>query len=161
MPCFDEQILRLRENPENSYMVFCDVVLAQIVGKHDWKVNSGRKKLSEYVTTSNEAFGLLLLENSWTTWKEMAGNADSGQYISNKPLYTLNGAGTKKNGGWKPEGWLRFNELAKMVQEDRNNDVSGFETIYMESKNERGGNARNNSSVTTGDTEFVIYMEDV
>ena len=71
MPVLDE-IMQMRNNVNDSYTKFCDVVLSQVVGKHDWKLNCGKKPLREYASCSDEAFGLLLLENSWTMWKEMA-----------------------------------------------------------------------------------------
>ena len=96
MPLFYEEIMKLRKNVNGSYTTFCNVVLSQVLGKHDWKLNCGKKLLREYASSSDEAFGLLILENSWMMWKEMAEKNDNSEVVINKPKYTLNGAGTKK-----------------------------------------------------------------
>ena len=129
-----EEIMQLRKNVNGSYSKFCDVVLSQVTGRQDWKVNCGKMPLREYASASDEAFGLLLLENSWLLWREMAVKDDDDEKMLQKSKYTMNGAGTKKNGGWKAEGINRFNELAQMVKADREKDSAEFETMYMESK---------------------------
>ena len=95
-----EEIMQLRKNVNGSYSKFCDVVLSQVTGRQDWKVNWRKIPLREYASASDEAFGLLLLENSWLLWREMAVKDDDDEKMLQKSKYTMNGAGTKKNGGW-------------------------------------------------------------
>jgi hypothetical protein len=57
-------------------MLFCDVFLPCVVGNTDWKLNRGSKKMSEYVTSSDEAYALLELENIWEVWSER----DAGEW---------------------------------------------------------------------------------
>jgi hypothetical protein len=159
-----EEVMQMRHNVNGAYTKFCDVVLSQVVGRHDWKQNCGKKLMREYASSSDEAFGLLVLENSWAVWKEMAEKKDIYESTSNKPKYTVNGAGTKKNGGWKQEGIKRFNELAKLVRADRERDLSEFERIYMEtnrSHNKMKGSALielYESGMEKGDME--VYIDD-
>jgi hypothetical protein len=165
MPLLDEEIMKLRKNVNGAYTKFCDDVLSQVVGRQDWKQNCGKKMLREYASASDEAFGLLILENSWMMWKEMAEKTDhDGEVITNKTKYTLNGAGTKKNGGWKHEGIKRFNELAQMVKADREKDKQVFEQAYMEmnTKNNKRGGAVAFEMYDCGndDNGFEVYIDD-
>ncbi len=120
-----------------SYAKFSEVVLSCVVGKTSWKMNSGTRKLSEFVTVSDEAFGLLLMFNSWEVWKMMSENAKEGKPIgkakreSNSQQgqggllltkYTSNGAYVKKNKGWSDAGLDCFLNLVQKVRDDREQD---------------------------------------
>lgn len=109
--------------------MFCDHVLATVVGKNKWKKRSADELLSQYATVSDKAFALLLIENSLDFWRHQVAPASND---SPKPLYTLNGAGTRENKGWTDEGIRRYNELAGMVAEVRKGDKNNiFENGYM------------------------------
>jgi len=120
---------------EASYTKFCKIVLSSVVGKSGWKLNCGNKKLSEFVTISDEAFGLLLMHNSWEVWTNMGRNAREGKPIGkakregNKggmqglmTRYTSNGAYVKKNQGWSDDGLDCFLDLVEKVKTDRTHD---------------------------------------
>jgi hypothetical protein len=122
-------------NDEESYTKFAEVVLSCIVGKSSWKLNCGTKKLNEFVTVSDEAFGLLLMHNSWELWRTMGDNArqgkpigkakregDGGGFQGLMTKYTSNGAYVKKNQGWSEEGLDCFLDLVERVREDRKHD---------------------------------------
>ena len=69
---------------------------------------------------SDEAFALLILENSYDLWDDIAQHDGEAGYKSQlKTLYTKNGAGTKKYQGWAPEGITRFRALVEEVKKDR------------------------------------------
>ena len=159
-----EEIMQLRKNVNGSYSKFCDVVLSQVVGRQDWKVNCRIIPLREYASASDEAFGLLLLENSWLLWREMAVKDDDDEKMLQKSKYTMNGAGTKKNGGWKAEGINRFNELAQMVKADREKDSAEFETMYMESKfksKKKGSEYEmETNNKTSKDEELEVFIDE-
>jgi hypothetical protein len=125
--------LDLMRNDEESYMKFSEVVLSCVVGKSGWKLNCGTKKLSDFVSISDEAFGLLLMCNSWEVWRSMGENAregrpigkakregDGGQGLMTK--FTCNGAYVKKNQGWSDKGLDCFLDLVEKVEEDRKQD---------------------------------------
>ena len=80
--------------------------------------------MSKYATISDEAFALLILENNYETWMDMAltGNTKTSK-IPQK--YTNGGmsqgkVGTSQhNKGWSDEGLCRFNELFDLVEKNR------------------------------------------
>ena len=60
----------LRENPNNAYYFFYDCILRCVIGKQEWKrLIRLNKPISTVVSVSDEAFALLVLENSWLHWK--------------------------------------------------------------------------------------------
>jgi hypothetical protein len=128
-------ILQMRENKEDSYRIFCDHVLSQVVGKNDWKTRAGKETISSIATVSDEAFSILLLENNYQVWKEDAlGACGEGQGVKASSKYTVNGAGTRKYQGWTPEGLKRFNTLAAMVHADRISNNGTFEKMIKDNK---------------------------
>jgi hypothetical protein len=126
-----DKLMAMRANTE-SYILFFETVVSCIIGKGTWKANAGTKKLSEFITASDEAFGLLLLENSWDVWVTMSENKRQGRPMGKAKggdnggragelmtRYTMNGAHVKKHQGWSQEGLDRFVDLAELVKEDR------------------------------------------
>jgi hypothetical protein len=143
-------------NDKASYSLFCEVVLSVVVGKSYWKENHKTEKLSSFVTVSDEAIGLLLLENSWELWMEMSARLRDGQEIgrakkqkhdeSGKGLltrYTENGGHVRKDQGWSDEGLKRFVELVKLVvanrEEDSKKEDESFEKEFMSNCASKGG----------------------
>jgi hypothetical protein len=146
-----KQMLSLRcnsnEEQNEAYIFFCERFLKCIVGK----INFNKKlklnmKLSEIATPSDEALGLLLLENNEVKWlselqnqeDKSAGEEREAPSIT-KPKYTSGGKakGTRKGltrryGGWKMDGIKRFNALLMMVKEDRAKNGKWFDKIMME-----------------------------
>ena len=66
----DFKITNIMANDE-MFRLFCESILACVVGKTWWSSKAGKKTVSEMATVSDEAFGLLLLENSYDMWKAM------------------------------------------------------------------------------------------
>ncbi len=167
-----------------AYTLFCDEVLSLVVGRNEWKVTSMSKKISEFVTVSDEAFGLLLMENSWELWKQMGERARKGEDIGNakrgsddergglNTKFTMNGGHVKKNQGWSKEGLQRFVALVKEVQDDRNTNNAKtdgttltFEEEYMAKQNtkkkrkrEEQLNAANDNGNSDDDDDGGDYM---
>jgi len=98
------------------------------------------KKDSALFTASDEAFMLLLLENSWSRWLDIYHNAPDDstssrtgclqprkwKFVSDEPtLYTtggiryMHGKESRSTNGWTSEGIKRYNELFRMVKRDR------------------------------------------
>jgi hypothetical protein len=114
---------------------------------------STSQHISEFVTVSDEAFALLLVENSWDVWMQMAEKARKGEVIGSAKSgiisdggsglltkFTTNGAHVRKHGGWSKEGLKRFVELVDEVQTDRNANntadktKTSFEKEYIAEK---------------------------
>jgi len=95
----------------------------------------GIKHMSGIATSTDEAWALLVLENSWDVWKQQAGSP-SGKVELKEPLptkWTNTSLLASRSEGWGRKGMRRFNELVRKVTEDRENN-KGSEQLYMESK---------------------------
>lgn len=149
-----EELCKLRraENVRemDAFHWFFAVYIESVCGKRSWgrqkkhqliseaKVKGGNAKM---VTRSDEAFGLLMLENYIDKWKAMIADEDAdddeddgdrkmparGGATKKEPLrlrgiYTSKKRGHCKYSGWSREGIARFNELYKLVCEDRDSE---------------------------------------
>jgi hypothetical protein len=56
---------------DEMFRLYCESLLSCVVGKTWWNNNSDKMKVSEMASVSDEAFALLLLENSYKMWKGM------------------------------------------------------------------------------------------
>lgn len=156
----------MRDGNNKAYQLFYDMVLSLVVGKYDWKKKCNTIKIQDFVTVSDEAFGLLLLENSWSMWKAAAANGENNNKENNHctSLYTVNGAGTKKNHGWKIEGLKRFVELVQAVRDNREKDGGKFDAEYLAAKKDDATKCkrkRNGYSNTHDDDDFEMFFENM
>jgi len=143
---------RLSNNQENeSYIFFCENYLKSVVGLQAFN----RKwnyclKLSEVATASDEALGLLLLENSEYRWQQEYEIREKGGDLNKASLaktkYTSVGQQkdqkkgfTKRFGGWREEGIKQFNALFDMVKEDRMKNGAWFDEIMKRRSQMKGG----------------------
>jgi hypothetical protein len=120
-----EDFLELHEGAQ--YSLFAKEFLKRIIGEKAWRSNCYRMLLSEYCSASGESFGLLTLENNYERWVAMAESSDYGDKEGKAPdaLYTNSGksrggrGAPKRFQGWSMDGYKRFDELHKLVKEDR------------------------------------------
>ena len=153
-----EDVFDLRKDTNGAYTLFCDHVLAAVVGKSLWKTKSVGLRISTIATVSDEAFALLLLLNSWDVWNE------SNTASNKQARYTRNGAGTKKGEGWTMDGLVKFNEFAIMVRRDRKANNNMFEAAYLDNKaNTLAGKGRKSKKGEFGELmeseKFSTYKE--
>jgi hypothetical protein len=135
-----ENILKMREDKEGAYTFFADHLIECVAGKRRWK-NQKREHLMTIVASpTDEAFALLILENSIKRWIDMAKH---GTESIEKPKYTRGKAagGSRKYEGWTDEGKQRFNELIDAVTADRS-DHSEWDKSYLEKKKEEAVHGR-------------------
>ena len=66
-----DEYKKLRKNPE-AFNTFVDFFLSMVTGKNEHMQKKSLKLLQNYITESDEAFTLLLLENNWDNWMEEA-----------------------------------------------------------------------------------------
>jgi hypothetical protein len=156
-------ILMMRQDGE-TYAVFCENLLSQVVGRNEWKTRGGSALISEIATVSDEAFAILLLENNYDVWtKEVLGpTTGSDTVVTSK--YTLNGAGTKKNQGWTNEGLNRYNKLAALVSADRSRDSNKtwektIKKMKSDAEDEKKGNKGKRKSADEENGPVVCYYE--
>jgi hypothetical protein len=97
-----------------------------------------KKEYSQIATPTDEAFGLLLLENSWENWIEARRlvHEDNSKSGANKTPFIYSLQQTKgcsrKFEGWSNARMRRYRELVHMVRADRENnaDKDSFEAGY-------------------------------
>jgi hypothetical protein len=159
-----DSILEMRENKEDSYQIFCDHVLSQVVGKNDWKTRAGKEMISSIATVSDEAFAILLVENNYQVWEDDALGTCGEGGVKASSRYTVNGAGTKKYQGWTREGLKRFNTLAAMVHADRISNKGAFEKMVKDKKlmaenRKKGKNKVSASTEESENSQIQCYIE--
>jgi hypothetical protein len=146
-------ILRQGRRNAKMYKVFFDNFLPCVIKKsvfdHQVAVATNDRTLC---TVSDEAFALLLLENSFDCWQDIyqlqkgevtpKRGQKRREFESDVPTrYTKGGIvydKTVKNNdpkGWSAEGILRYNKLYSMVKEDRKTNRS-FTTNWLIKKKE-------------------------
>ena len=108
-----------------SYVYFCQHFLKTVVGMHKFNSNWQVTKLSDVASSSDEAFGLLLLENSEEKWtfeyEKISQNIEYNEADLPSCKYTSGGNNRKQTGftrrhrGWTQAGFVRFNALVELV----------------------------------------------
>ena len=137
-------MLSLRKNGRNeinqNYVFFCEKFLRCVVGIKIFRNSCKKYPLSTYVSLSDEAFALLLLENSELRWNSEIELKKNGKEITEESLlptkYT--GAGkskqqkgfTRKFKGWTFDGIARYNSLRELIRADRKKNGEEFDN-YM------------------------------
>jgi hypothetical protein len=140
-----------------AYTVFFDTFMPCATKKSTWishiarvDVEKNNTRVVSLCTVSDEAFALLLLENSFDRWldvhikclgfaKPNRGSKDRGFQSEIPPRYTSGGikyANTDQVHsfkGWSDKGRRRFNALFDHVKQDRR-DHQSFEADWLESR---------------------------
>ena len=166
-------ICGLRDNAGKSYASFCENFLQCVCPDDDWKRYSRNTRVSEFVDTSLEAFGVVTYINGYDVWKKryrgivtVDGDVSSVTNEDDKSngsegtifKFTANARGSRKYSGWSAEGVKLYNEVLEILTEQRKKETSGriFDNKVMDKlsmkrkrKNENQGNndtprARNN-----------------
>lgn len=163
-----EDILALAEEDRNgAYTEFIERFIPCVVGKSDWDDNSSKKLIEELVNPSDEALAILLLENSWELWLEVATQlaANPGCKESELKLKSVKTKWTSQGrptafGGWPIVGLRRYNELYNGVAEDRAKKEryifeEQFKSRQLQKKN---GSAKKRKSRTNDkeDLDFTV-----
>ena len=86
----------MRDSP--GYRWFLKIMVPVVVGRLKWRSLCASEPLSKFVTATDEAFGLVVLDKSWETWYHVAIDR-----IGPRPVkkYTRGG---RNNGGCKRYG---------------------------------------------------------
>jgi len=114
----------LRNDTTGLYFDFIEYFLSAVIGKTYYKENRCEKLLSEYASVSDEALAILIFENNFETWRDMAKqNITKNSVVTRK--YTNGGSATGNKAssrhyqGWSTDGIKRFNELFDLIKNDR------------------------------------------
>jgi len=110
-----------------NFTDFVDHFLSIVVGRRHYLKVSHLQKVSEYATKSDEALALLLLENSFDRWSDMAKkqiqkNSEIPPKFTNGGLSNGSSGRSKKFGGWSVEGLDRYDVLYKLVAKNRESE---------------------------------------
>lgn len=116
------QLLDMRRRPK-MYGRYCKAFLKCVVGDHKWRSNYLTRPIKTFVSKSDEAFVLVVLENSWHRWMHQYKNK-SNKDNTFPAAYTNSGVSskdgkTKRFCGWSEAGVHRFNAICVLVMEDR------------------------------------------
>jgi hypothetical protein len=83
-----------------GYQFLVVFIFGSIIGKRQWNKDMFTKKSSEAMTTSDKAFVLLVLENTW----DILNDVENAQ-----PKYTSReSTSNRRNDGWNNEGIIRY-----------------------------------------------------
>ena len=153
-----------------AYTVFFDVFVPCATKKTLWETRLGKalstfdadasfrkkesagKRMVSLCSVSDEAFALLLLENSFDRWLDLhlkrkgaanqrRGGKERGYQSEVRPLYTRggikyeHGEGETSVKGWSDQGRKRFNALFDLVKKDRLDNPS-FEMNWLKARHE-------------------------
>lgn len=123
-------ILLLSKNP-NVYMWFLSSFLKHCVGAKNWNRAHLCQPVSKYCTPSSEALVLLIVENSYDRWMDQLLHEEKSRKDLVPAKYTNSGvsqrggvARSKRGQGWSDDGIKRFNELLKLVHQDRKTRIT-------------------------------------
>ena len=132
-----KEFLKLRSN-KDDYKTFMKVFVREVVGRRlfDGRLRNGSADFDKLATRTDEAFALLVVENSEGYWRELLTRHNGDVPIVKRgeerpeslqtniePKYTKGeevlGQGMEAARKWNNDGINRFNELLKMVGDDR------------------------------------------
>ena len=125
---------RMRADSE-KYADLFDTFLPCVVGRKKWRKSVTTTLVSNFVTVSDEALCLVILENNRNSWIN-AVEGDEG-HVGRLTKFTMDGCGqnARKHKGWSRDGWNRYNELYQLVKRDRESEAGkDMEKRYLETK---------------------------
>ena len=137
--------------------VFSRLVLANIIGKRKWNKRSHILQLSNYITESDESFGIVCLENNCFKWEQEFNSPGlpKKDRVMSKWSEGENGQGRY----WRPEGMMRFMVLQKTIEKYRheyNEDYREFEDEILKRETETNyNNVRKRRKVVNENGDIV------
>jgi hypothetical protein len=123
-----------------NYQWFCENFMECVIPSADWKLKSRNKMLSDYVTTTLEAFAVLVYINSFAVWNQRWTTETDSLSEETDDVSTLSGAttkhgfkftgdakGSRKYEGWNSAGMVFYNQLLSLVEQQRGRRGCTFE----------------------------------
>jgi hypothetical protein len=144
------------------YLWFCEHFMECVIPSTEWKLKSRNKKLSQYVTTTLEAFAVLMYYNSFPVWNQrwrtvgtedtdhtMASTSDDSDDVSDISgltqqkgfRFTAGSKGSKKYEGWNSDGMECYNAILGLVEKQRERRGCTFEydlLVALSKKKKKG-----------------------
>ena len=126
------------------FWIFFDRLVANVAGKKTW---TNRDKVGEpisiggKITIVDEAFTVLALENYWPKWFSTTGLREPAKWTDSRQ-------GNSQYMGWHEDAYLRFDQLCRLVQQQRatveskNLELTFQNKATLEYATMRGGRSR-------------------
>lgn len=156
----EDRIHKIRDTNDTDLFKLCaEICFPCLVSKITWKNNHQHVVLSKLITIADESLALLILENNYMEWIEIAKGNEIDRKAPRLTKYThggINKDGTKK--GWSLEGKIRFNTVFDEIQIQRDKrsskelEVRVKESWYNSNPSNQVDNNGSNSSADNGDS---------
>ena len=171
-------ILAMRKSSKGGHKIteyydFVQHFLSVVVGKRTYAKKCHVERISTFVTPSDEALAILLYENSYDRWIDMAKKRNTKKSTI-LPKYTNGGESTgvtgssKKYGGWSLDGIERFNELYDLVKANCESDKAKgypFEEAFciysLELFNDNASNKRKRDDADDSPVRTISVKNDL
>lgn len=153
----------------------CENFLSDVVGAATWKKNYTCVELREFVSVSDMALLLLLLENSWERWTDKVDKKRKTVDKTIGTLYTSKKANSQDgerdtdhaNSKWSAEGIRRYNELSIAVRDDwKSQEGKEFHANFLRQMTNKENNVESRRArkkqkiardeVDVDETEFLV-----
>ena len=154
----EDRIHKIRDTNDTELFKLCaEICFPCLVSKTTWKNNHQHVVLSKLITIADESLALLILENNYLEWIELAKGNEVDRKAPRLTKYTHGGNnrdGTKK--GWSLEGKIRFNKVFDEIQVQRDKrsskemEVQIKECWYNINPNNNVSNSGSNSTADNG-----------
>ena len=129
------------EEAQLNFFVMFDEMIECVTGKKRWTRRAkvgGLITASQLVTSTDEAFAILCLENYWDKWMTTSSKIDTsdtdsedgkgGRSTKRRPVALTKWTDARRGhiqfGGWNDEGLSRFNTLCVQCRESRQDTVT-------------------------------------
>jgi hypothetical protein len=119
-----DEIVEQKRRLGEKYKWVLKMLLPHVVGRQVWKnqVETGNRKPSKVVTTSDEALLLVAMDcyrNVWVAKAKHKSENGNREYPTNMPSHIYIKENSQKS-SWSNNGVTQFNELMEEVEQDQN-----------------------------------------
>ena len=121
-------------------------MLSAVVGRVRWKAKVMEEPITSFVKPGLEVFAILLYVNGYHVWQEKyeqdpTPTAVVSVHLRQKFRYTASSKSAKRNAGWPPEAIEDYNDLYRLVVNDRKAHPT-FDEAFMVAAKEEGNRKR-------------------
>ena len=114
---------------EDLFHMFLRLVVKNVIFKNNWNHKRDSIKYYKYVTVSDEAFAMLMLENHGERYMHMMDGKDLATQPA--PKYTQVKGSSSINKGWSDEGKMRYMELVMETERWRSENLHRMELLSI------------------------------
>lgn len=124
----------------DTHMQICEVFLPDVVGVAKWKANYCNVGLSKFVTTSDLALVILLLENFYERWKDYLTSKQISKTILTRYTSKKTSGSNEMddlprkaaNSKWSTEGLHRYNDIIRLMKKQRRSPTGAqFDSTFL------------------------------